>query len=82
MVCHAMIIANKVVSPGAGREFQRQSGLFAWGETICALRERLIPLGWERQDEQNWPLVVNRDGTSRYLWRPGTRTPAARTRMQ
>ena len=37
-------------------------GLFAWGETICALRERLIPLGWERQDEQNWPLVVNRDG--------------------
>ena len=37
-------------------------GLFAWGETICALRERLIPLGWERQDEQNWPLGVNRDG--------------------
>ena len=37
-------------------------GLFAWGETICALRERLIPLGWERKDEQNWPLIVNRDG--------------------
>ena len=37
-------------------------GLFAWGETVCALRERLIPLGWERKDEQNWPLVVNRDG--------------------
>lgn len=38
-------------------------GLFAWGETICALRERLIPLGWERKDEQNWPLVVNREGS-------------------
>lgn len=35
-------------------------GLFAWGETVCALRERLIPQGWERKDEQNWPLVVNR----------------------
>lgn len=38
-------------------------GLFAWGETVCALRERLIPLGWERKDEQNWPLVVNANGT-------------------
>ena len=37
-------------------------GLFAWGETVCALRERLIPSGWERKDEQNWPLVVNSDG--------------------
>lgn len=38
-------------------------GLSAWGETVCALRERLIPLGWERKDEQNWPLVVNKGGT-------------------
>lgn len=38
-------------------------GLLAWGETVCALRERLIPMGWERTDEQNWPLVVNSDGT-------------------
>jgi hypothetical protein len=38
-------------------------GLLAWGETVCALRERLIPLGWERKDESNWPIVINKSGT-------------------
>lgn len=38
-------------------------GFHAWAETICGLRERLIPKGWERRDESNWPIVVNRGGT-------------------
>jgi hypothetical protein len=38
-------------------------GLWAWGETVCALGERLIPLGWERRNESNWPLVINKNGT-------------------
>jgi hypothetical protein len=38
-------------------------GLWAWGETVCALGERLIPLGWERRNESNWPLVINKSGT-------------------
>jgi len=38
-------------------------GLWAWGETVCALGERLIPLGWERKDESNWPIVINKSGT-------------------
>lgn len=38
-------------------------GLLAWGETVCALRERLILLGWEPQNESNWPLVINKSRT-------------------
>jgi len=36
-------------------------GLSAWGETVCALREELVSLGWERLNEANLPLVVNPD---------------------
>lgn len=38
-------------------------GLSAWGETVCALREELMPLGWDRLNEANLPLVVNSDRT-------------------
>ena len=34
-------------------------GIYAWSETVCALREQLIPLGWERSDEGNLPFTVN-----------------------
>lgn len=36
------------------------SGILAWGETICALRDGLLSQGWQRLDEGNLPLVVNR----------------------
>lgn len=35
------------------------SGILAWGETICALRDQLLPRGWQRLDEGNLPLAVN-----------------------
>jgi hypothetical protein len=38
-------------------------GIWAWGETICALGDNYRPLDWERIDEANWPLVVNKDRT-------------------
>ena len=38
-------------------------GLSAWAETVCGLREELAPLGWERLNESNFPLVVNQSGT-------------------
>jgi hypothetical protein len=34
-------------------------GLAAWAETVAALREQLIPLGWKRRDEGNLPLTIN-----------------------
>ena len=34
-------------------------GIVAWGETICALRENLLPMGWERSNDRNLPLTVN-----------------------
>lgn len=37
----------------------QSSGYYAWSETVCTLRERLIPLGWERSDERNLPFTVN-----------------------
>jgi len=38
-------------------------GIWAWAETICALGEQHIPLGWRRLDESNWPLIVNKAGS-------------------
>jgi hypothetical protein len=34
-------------------------GILGWGETICALRDHLVPRGWQRLDEGNLPLAVN-----------------------
>ena len=38
-------------------------GLWAWAETVCGLRDELVPLGWSRSDETNLPLTVNADET-------------------
>ena len=36
------------------------AGMAAWGETVCGIREGLLPLGvWERFDDRNLPLTVN-----------------------
>jgi hypothetical protein len=35
-------------------------GIVAWGDTIRGLRESLLPLGWERCNDRNLPLTVNR----------------------
>jgi hypothetical protein len=35
------------------------SGILGWGETICALRDQLLPQRWRRLDEGNLPLTVN-----------------------
>lgn len=35
------------------------SGILAWGETVSALREYLLPLGWTRSDEKNYSVVVD-----------------------
>jgi hypothetical protein len=38
-------------------------GILAWGETVSALREQLSQRGWQRSDEGNLPLVINRAGS-------------------
>jgi hypothetical protein len=37
-------------------------GFSAWATMVRALREYLLPLGWERSDENNYSLVINPDG--------------------
>lgn len=37
-------------------------GMSAWTEAVAALREQLLPMGWERSDERNYALVLNPDG--------------------
>lgn len=34
----------------------------AWGEAVRALREQLLPLGWTRRDENNYPRTVHPGG--------------------
>lgn len=37
-------------------------GMSAWAETVCALRECLMPLGWQRSNENNYALSVDPAG--------------------
>ena len=33
--------------------------ILAWGETVSALREYVLPLGWRRSDENNYSVVID-----------------------
>jgi hypothetical protein len=35
------------------------AGFVTWSTTVCALREILIPKGWERNDEGNYSVVID-----------------------
>lgn len=37
-------------------------GFYAWGGTVRALRDILIPRGWRRSDDSNFSRVVSPDG--------------------
>lgn len=37
-------------------------GVWSWGETVRALRDRLIPLGWSRSDNKNYSTVIHPSG--------------------
>ncbi|MDE2792104.1 MAG: hypothetical protein OXI81_17005 [Paracoccaceae bacterium] len=36
-------------------------GIAAWMESVAALREGLLPIGWTRSDEKNYALVMHPD---------------------
>lgn len=36
--------------------------IWAWGETVRALREYVIPIGWRRSDENNYSVVIDSAG--------------------
>ena len=38
-------------------------GFAAWATTVRALREYLLPQGWDRLDDNNYPLTVNPSGS-------------------
>jgi len=38
-------------------------GLAAWAETVCALREGVIPSGWQRSNDRNYALSVDPEGS-------------------
>ena len=37
-------------------------GMAAWAETVRALREYVVPLGWRRSNDNNYPLAVDPEG--------------------
>jgi hypothetical protein len=37
-------------------------GMSAWAETVCALREYLIPIGWQRFNDNNYALSIDPAG--------------------
>lgn len=38
-------------------------GLAAWAETVCALREGVIPAGWQRSNDRNYALSIDPHGS-------------------
>jgi len=38
------------------------AGFVTWSNTVCALREVLIPKGWDRSDEGNYSTVIHPSG--------------------
>jgi hypothetical protein len=39
------------------------AGFVTWSNTVCALREILLPKGWERSDEGNYSTVIHPTGS-------------------
>jgi hypothetical protein len=39
------------------------AGFVTWSNTVCALREVLLPKGWERSDEGNYSTVIHPTGS-------------------
>jgi len=37
-------------------------GIWAWGETVRALREYVLPIGWRRSDENQYSVVIDPKG--------------------
>lgn len=37
-------------------------GIWAWGETVRALREYVMPMGWTRSDENSYSVVIDPQG--------------------
>ncbi|ULA59814.1 MAG: hypothetical protein LZF60_160144 [Nitrospira sp.] len=37
-------------------------GVWSWGETVRALRDRLLPQGWTRSDNKNYSTVIHPSG--------------------
>src|SRR2546428_268164 len=37
-------------------------GMSAWAETVCALREYVIPIGWRRSNDNNYALSIDPSG--------------------
>lgn len=54
------LLAFKNCSPNHPKTFP---GFYAWGEAVCALRDRLVPQDWERSDGRNYPLTVHPNGS-------------------
>ena len=58
------------------------AGLYQWNQTLRMLREHLVAIGWDRNNEKGLATVVNPMRVSRSVFRPGTRTPAIRPIFQ
>jgi hypothetical protein len=62
-------------------------GIWAWGETVRALREYTLPIGWSRSDDNNYSVVIDPgrrvavavatgdEGTGRIDATPSTKAP-------
>ena len=67
--------------------------IWAWGETVRALREHLLPKGWERSDDNNYSTVIDPtkqfviavcagdEGTGRPDATPSNKTPKGPSTM-
>lgn len=50
------LLARSSCSPHHPKTFP---GLYQWAETVRALRDKTVPMGWGTRDENNFPLSVH-----------------------
>lgn len=63
ILVHAVEVGYLAFSSCAENHPPQVPGFWAWGEAVRALREQLIPAGWTRCNDDNFPLTISPDGS-------------------
>ena len=58
----AVTFGQSYVAESTAHDPPSSVGIIAWGKTVRALRDSLVPQGWSAENRQNYALTVHPDG--------------------
>ena len=62
LLMHAVQVGHLARISRTANDAPIAAGFYQWNETLRALRENLVHLGWQRSDDQGYATVVSPDG--------------------